>query len=43
LQPSITYLNKGQLYEMVLKNADHSAANLVVTCQMKIGFQVQPV
>ena len=39
-QPSVTYLNKGQLYELRMKNLTEPASNRVVKCQLKIGFQV---
>ena len=39
-QPSVTYLNKGQLYELRMRNLTEPASNRFVKCQIKIGFQV---
>ena len=39
-QPTVTYLNKGQLYELRMNNLTELASNRVVKCQIKIGFQV---
>jgi hypothetical protein len=36
-QPSVTYLNKGQMYELEIKNLGDSQK--VVKCQLRIGFQ----